>query len=377
MPPSGEGLKGILVCGEAPGADEDRLGKQWQGPAGRLLRKTLAEFGVSLFGDTWVTNAVNCRPPGNRKPSPHELECCQQVILESAVEQLQPTLVLLLGQSAVSSFIGPSWRRGDLGQISRWRGWVIPDRRMNAWLCPTYHPSFILREQDSEEVQTIWRQDLKRALSHVGSSLPDFSDEEDQVTILTSESDVETILRKVRHGEEGKWIAFDYETTGLKPQGIGHKVVCVSLATAEGAYAFMTPENPRVLEQWRRVLASVRLGKAAHNMGFEDTWSNVIFKTPVRRWCWDSMLATHTLDNRPKINSLKFQTYVHFGVAGYGDVVQPFLEAKGGGNAKNQVEEFVRQGRGDELLDYCGLDSLYERRLAALQMDKIGIRTWL
>ena len=161
------------------------------------------------------------------------------------------------------------------------------------------------------------------------------------------------------------------------PRRDQHKIICVSVATAESTYAFMLPESPTALEQLRRVLGSARIGKAAHNMGFEDTWTNVRLGTKVRRWCWDSKLAAHTLDNRRGVTGLKFQTYVHFGVAGYDDDVSLYLKSKGGGNGVNKIEEFVSSGRGDELLEYCGLDSHFGRKLAALQMDKIGVRTWL
>ena len=379
MPPSGEGREDILVCGEAPGKEEDKVGKQWQGRAGRLLQRAFRDSGLSLFRDAWVTNAVNCRPPGNRTPKDHELNCCRKVILKPALEDLRPRLVLLLGLPATVSFLVPHWGEKEFGKIGRWRGWAIPDYERGAWLCPTYHPSFILRA-DTEEVRTVWDQDMDAIFSYVDKPLPPRVD--DQVTILRSESDVDTVLRRVRRGEEGRWISFDYETTGLKPQAADHRIICVSLATATNTYAFMYPRSRSVATQWKRILQSVRIGKVAHNLGFEDTWSRVVLGTRVRQWVWCSMHAAHVLDNRAWISGLKFQVFVNFGVAGYDEPVQPYIQApeeeveEFGANGYNRMEDMVREGRGDELLRYCGLDSLYGRLLAKSQAKQMGV-DWL
>ena len=371
MQPQGEGRKGILVCGEAPGAEEDKQGKQWQGKAGRTLQRAFRSLGYDLFEDAWVTNAVNCRPPDNRTPDTHEMDCCRHVILDPAVDKLNPKVILLLGNPALESFVGSRWGMDDFGGITRWRGWAIPDYRRNAWLCPTFHPSFVMRK-DADEVNTVWKQDLRNAFSLLREPLPLKVDE--NIVYLRDEDSIADVLWEVRQRREGNWIYFDYETTGLKPHSPGHKIVCVSLATAESTYAFMLPKSEFALTQWKRLLASPQIGKAAHNMAFEDTWSNVILGTQVRNWVWDSMLAAHILDNRSKVSPLKFQAFVHYGVAGYDTEVKPYLEAvQEGANSFNRVEDFVRRGRGDRLLLYCGLDSAYGRALSEDQSDLMGV----
>ena len=69
MPVTGEGRLKILILAEAPGEQEDAQNTQLIGPAGQVLRKTLAGFGVDLDRDCRKTNAVRCRPPGNRRPT--------------------------------------------------------------------------------------------------------------------------------------------------------------------------------------------------------------------------------------------------------------------------------------------------------------------
>ncbi len=370
MPPYGKGKKKIMVVGEGPGFEEDKKGKQWQGKTGRMLQKSFVRFDFSLFDDSTTLNAVNCRPPENRDPTRHELACCRHVIVNPAWFDRRPHVIMLFGKASIESVIGQSWSK-DLGKVGRWRGWVIPDRRFKAWLCPMNHPSYILRE-DREEVWSVWYEDLERAFSALNEPLPKYLGEEDEkssIVILESDADIEVVLNRIRKGEEGKWVYFDYETTGLKPQGGGHRIVCVSVATRKATYAFLHPRSKRAVRSWCRLLSSVRIGKAAHNIAFEDTWSEVVLGTRVRNWIWDSMQAAHILDNRSLISGLKFQVYAHYGLVGYDDAVGSYMRSHNGGN--NRLDLFIQEGHGDELLQYCGLDSSYGRRLARKQMKEL------
>src|SRR5262245_55709228 len=71
--PFGSFDKELMLIGEGPGETEDKRGKPWQGKAGNLLRNTLDEFDIDLVNDCISLNAVNCRPPSNRAPTPHEI----------------------------------------------------------------------------------------------------------------------------------------------------------------------------------------------------------------------------------------------------------------------------------------------------------------
>jgi hypothetical protein len=107
-------------------------------------------------------------------------------------------------------------------------------------------------------------------------------------------------------------------------------------------------------------------------MKFEEVWSTIRMKQSVDGWYWDSMQAAHILDNRPGITGLKFQTYVNFGIIDYSSSIEPYLSGDGS-NGFNRTQEILEdiQKRNDLLL-YCGLDSIYEFRLAMKQMDLIN-----
>jgi len=96
-------------------------------------------------------------------------------------------------------------------------------------------------------------------------------------------------------------------------------------------------------------------------------------KVNVRGWKWDTMLATHVLDNQTGVTGLKFQTYLQFGIMGYESGVSRYLksvnEDQHGANAKNQILKLMRSKSGrKKLLKYNALDSIYEYRLAKKQI---------
>lgn len=371
MQPFGNFKKGILNIGEAPGETEDKKGKQWQGKAGQRLQKAYKKLGIDLFEDCLNFNAINCRPTdrkgNNRSPTNNELLCCRQRVLK-VIEEYRPKVIVLFGQAALQSVIGWRWTK-QLGNISKWRGFTIPDQHFKAWLCPTFHPSYVERQQDSPELETIWMKDLKRAIKKIDElKWPTKPDEEKSVHFIDIED-----LENINFGDT---IAIDYETTGLKPYLKGHKIVCASVASGEDSVSvFMVPEDINRWEPLRKLLASKKIGKIAHNMKFEEMWSRGYLKQPVSNWVWDSMLAAHVIDNRRDITGLKFQTYIHFGEVGYDDQVSKYLQSDDpkNSNAFNKVESLIKTESGRNLLmKYCALDSLFTFRLAQLQMKILG-----
>jgi uracil-DNA glycosylase len=128
----------LMFIGEAPGANEDRLGLPFVGQAGKLLDKLLGEIGLER-GDVWICNVLKCRPPGNRDPQPNEIEACQGY-LRSQVQLIEPKLICSLGNFSTKLL------RGDTTGITRLHGQLqeltIGDRAVR--LYPLYHPAAAL-----------------------------------------------------------------------------------------------------------------------------------------------------------------------------------------------------------------------------------------
>ena len=354
MRPYGEFKKEILNIGEAPGEVEDKRGMPWQGKSGRLLKKVYRRLGVDLFEDCLNINAVNCRPTSDQTPKNYEIDCCRKSI-KQIIDDCQPKVIVLLGGSALYSLLGNRWKR-DLGGILKWRGFTIPDRDFKAWVCPTFHPSYVERSE-GKEAEVVWTQDLEQAIKKVNTPLPLFK--KPRITVLETLEALKDI--------KGSLVAFDYETTGIKPHAPGHRIVCAAVAVNENeCFVFMMPKNKKDRQPFIDLLANPMIGKIAHNMKFEETWSVVRLRQPVANWEWDSMLAAHTLDNRSGVTSLKFQTYVNFGIIDYESEVAPYLEsASKDGNAFNKIFEADEK----KLLEYCALDAIYEYRLAIKQIE--------
>ena len=98
MKPYGKFKKGIMVIGEAPGQEDDKKGKPWQGTTGKFLQRKFQQLEVDLFQDCISLNAVNCRPvdqKGNNKaPTEHEIACCKRKVID-AIKQYRPKLLIL------------------------------------------------------------------------------------------------------------------------------------------------------------------------------------------------------------------------------------------------------------------------------------------
>ncbi|MDQ1684913.1 MAG: uracil-DNA glycosylase [Frankiaceae bacterium] len=145
----------LLLVGEGPGATEDEVGRPFVGKGGQLLDSLLAEAGLDR-GSVAVANVVNCRPPGNRTPTPAEARRCT-IWLDRQLQLCAPSLVVTLGLTALRWAIGSGVRLRDMrGAVHEWRG---------TRLLPTYHPSAALRFGPAGEPMAMLRADLKTAAS--------------------------------------------------------------------------------------------------------------------------------------------------------------------------------------------------------------------
>jgi len=135
---SGNADAELMFIGEAPGANEDRMGLPFVGQAGKLLDKLLGEIGLQR-GDVFIANTLLCRPPGNRDPHPKELEACQHHLF-AKVELIEPVTICTLGNFSTKLL------RGDPTGISRLHGQeevrVVGPRAVR--LYPLYHPAAAL-----------------------------------------------------------------------------------------------------------------------------------------------------------------------------------------------------------------------------------------
>ena len=352
MQTTGLGRRKTLFVAEAPGEQEDRQGVQLIGDAGQLLRDVLDDIDIDL-DDCWKTNTVICRPPNN-KIEKHMIQCCRPNLLKT-IKRLRPAVIIALGKSALESLLFQEWKK-DIGPLTKWIGWTIPSPQYKAWLCPTYHPSYILRMGEDELLVKIFRQHLKKAISLENKKVKKYSLEnlKSKVEVILDPDHARTRMANLST-KEGV-LAFDYETNGLKPDKKGHKIISVSFClNGKDTFACRIDEDRRTKSVLSDILKNKHLKKVASNIKFEERWTRAILGHGVKSWYWDTMLAAHCLDNRSGISSIKFQAYIHLGLSDYDSHIAPYLYGKNS-NGFNRIDQIDPK----ELLIYNGIDSLTE-----------------
>lgn len=364
----GEGAASILVIGERPSYQEDQKGSFLKGGEGLFLKNYFKKYGFSLSQDCWYLTAVSCFSP---QPSPGEVGYCRARVFE-VIEEKKPEGILLLGKDAVTCLYGHRWRE-EIGPVDRWRGFLIPDQDLDCWVMATFSPATLLESasrSNSSALESLFDKDLNDFLRGYNQPFPEKRDYRKEI-IFPSESEVASLLHAWRSRKVSlpACVAFDYETTGLKPQREGHAIVSCAMAWEEedgsvSAIAFsMTSE---LVGMWKWFLSDSEIPKIAANISFEQAWSMVHFGVEVRGWVWDTVLAAHVLDNRSSFSGVKFQSLLFFGITNYDGDVSELMKSTGkSGNSFNRIYEIDKQ----DLLLYNGMDALLELLLARRQMD--------
>lgn len=354
MKPYGNFARRVLIVGEAPGETEDNEGRPFIGKAGQFLREKLDSIGIDMDEDAATTNALICRPPGNKTPDPKQVAYCRPNITHT-LQSLGPLVVVCLGRIALTSVLQPYWN--DIDALERWVGWRIPLAKF--WLCPTYHPSYLLRIK-SQVADRMFVNHLAMAFGIQNDPPPQW-DYESRINVLLDEDQVELEIEKMH--QEDDWAAVDYETNCIKPDYPKARLVSCALANSKRTISY--PWTARTAAATGELLHNHKVRKIASNLKMEERWTLKEFGKGVASWGWDTMLATHCLDNRPGICSLKFQSLVQFGVPPYNTHIEPFLTSSHG--HYNRIEQIDLK----QLLFYGGMDAALEYRLARRQRKEM------
>lgn len=126
----------VAFVGEGPGDMEDRSGRPFVGPSGKLLDKMIARMGIDRAKDCYILNAVCCRPPGNRVPTPEEVIACRP-FFHGQLRLIRPQTIITLGGTAATHLLGKQKLMHEFR--GKWHKWEhVPVR-------PTFHPAYLLR----------------------------------------------------------------------------------------------------------------------------------------------------------------------------------------------------------------------------------------
>ncbi len=364
---SGEGKKEILVIGESTLNEEMTYGSAFVDDTGFLLNKILRKQNISLNKDCWKINAVKCY--SHIKTNHKQINCCRPA-LEKLIYKLKPKTILLCGDVAVTSLFGEDFSNRS---IFRWRMYCIPDEKYKCNIIPILHPRYVLDNDKDSGMYRQYERDVTKACYLMKRPFLKNKKYESYVTVVTDFTKLKRILTKVIKNKTK--IAYDYETTGLKPYRNRQKIVTIAFAVSmTKAFAFpfdyktfwTEKERNEIYTLWQTILRDDKINKIAYNEKFEKIWSMEIFKAKPKCF-FDPMIVLHILDNRSGILGLKFQTFVNYGVRPYDKHIQKYLKAKKASDY-NSVEEAPF----NDLLIYNGLDCIFTYMLYDELMGKLG-----
>lgn len=302
----------VMIVGEAPGRNEESHGEPFVGESGRLIRAALEEVGIDPR-DTFITNAVSCRPPDNRTPTKGEIKACKKW-LDYQLAMVKPRYVLLLGNTPLLSVTGSAG-------ITKRRG--RPFEKDGIIYLPTYHPAFILRDPDQHDT---FQSDIK-----LFADIIDFGGipEERELTyrsVMTDE-DVEEFLDDLAGS-----VSFDIEANQLYPwrqmkvdkvtkalsPGPKPKIMSLGFATSRTQWCLPVHHaaSPWTRSQLENIVERItdRLEECVlitHNGKFDLLWMLVHFGV---QWenAFDTMLAHYLLDENDR-HGLKYLAMKYLG----------------------------------------------------------------
>lgn len=363
IPVGGSGRKGILLVGDVPAKTDDERGKHFADKYGTEVADALREFGIRMEKDCWLTNALICRPDDTEKEQ--MIEWCRPNLVHT-IRELDPSVIILFGQKAVRGLIGWLWKE-QVGDIGRWVGWQIPSQRLNAYVCPTWHPNHVARtEKDNNHrvVKRLWLRHIERAVSLTGRP---FAIKRDLaagfVEVMPDVRQAASVLL-TRFNATQRPVAFDLETTTLKPDS--DKAQIYTCAMSDGKRTIAYPWAGPAVEASIQVFRNKEVPKIGYNIKFEERWLRMKHGIRIANWLICGMTAAHVLDPRPGITSLKFQSFILLGADSYNDEVGKYLHGDGG-HGLNRIKEAPL----DAVLKYNGLDALYERQVGMKQAPKV------
>ncbi len=375
----------IYILGEGPGVEEDKLGKQFVGKSGRVLRGYIPEFLLNTAQIRW-NNTINCHKEKNATPTPIEITCCKPRLVED-IERTKPKAIFGFGGVPLRWAI-------DEERITAWRGMRIPLKVGNhyCWYYPFFHPSYLARLRYNDktgksrrsEQEKIFEKDIDRAFAEI-KHLPDAvvveGDEiRDGIEIIMGDqgwADVKRIKAKLKRYARKRDVAFDYETDSnersidrkVRPYGRNARILTIAVGTTSDTIAFPIAHREAkwteqqlaaVIEAWILFLKS-DTQKVAHHLFFELEWTLYFFGLNLARCCtWhDTMTQGYILGRPTGTNNLDALILTHFGF-----------------RLKDQAGASLNRGNLDmepldRVLMYNALDTKWTHALFDMQYDEL------
>ena len=287
----------ILVVGEAPGAEEDKNGKPFQGKSGKYLWDRIIEAGIDT-NTVRATNAARCRPAENRTPTKDELATCRPYLMEE-ITQAQPKVILLLGNSALSMVPKVRTVTKERGQVLRW---THPDTGVVYPTVVALHPAAILRKREDEP---IFKSDLalvKKVLEGGGNV-----EHPRNYRVVKTIEGVRKLRSRLMNSKE---LAVDIETRSF--DWTSEPLMCVQFCTTPGETYIVpihgqylakmwTPEEEK--EVWKIIYDILSTGQERIGQNAKFDLKFLLREgSPVDNVQFDTLLAFHLINESLPLN---------------------------------------------------------------------------
>lgn len=312
VPSETQGFLKFAVVGEAPGAEEVSAGKPFVGQSGRLLRKAIEHVGLNP-DDGFYTNAVLCRPPGNKIDQyPQAVQACSER-LRREIEGLPNVPIVLAGATALRAAQRVLGATGDSSIMRAAGHWIdTPDRSF----LPILHPAFVLRSPDyiSSFLNSLHALNVDRSKDWLATQYDVCETYDDVILATTGLCGVSGLSNS-----SAPLVAFDVETSGLNWYATRDRsqdtLLCLAFTEMDN-HAWIIPgvllNDPRVR---MRVEIMLRTRSVAHNGKFD---LNVLSQYGIHAdLTSDTMLMHHQLDENPGGHGLKTLASIYLGVPDY------------------------------------------------------------
>lgn len=376
---TGTGKTGIMLLLPPPSLEEDLSGIPGTSESNRWMLNEIRSMGINP-DDCYVVNVIGCY---SEKFISKYITYCR-ARLDSLISELNPKLVIAFGTSVLNATVGVDFTRA-LGDIEKWRGFCIPYRRWNCWLMHTYSTQEIVfdnmfnthrKEKETSAFKIaseisrsgmfrlysrLFRQDIKKAYKHLTKAFPKRPETIIPAKYVSEEETINWIKRNYKYLKENPKgvLVCDLETSGLKCYNNNQFIYTIALLADPNdiCISFKLTEK---LAPYLRKLFSLKPRVVGANFKFDYTWLKKKLDIVADNLFGDVVVLAHLLDNRDGITSLKFQTYVRYGIA-YEDTVHKYLEPsaeerqKHGSNAVNNITNAPIE----DLCYYNALDVVY------------------
>lgn len=331
VPSNGPRTAQLAIVGEGPGVQEGKTGIPFSGPSGQLLDHVLSQHGIDRR-NAYLTNAVLCRPPGNRTPTGPEVSCCKPR-LEKELRALDSLdAILTLGNTATSAVLpaSPGITNARIGAPKRW------PQNDRVQVVPTFHPAACLRSADYYPSLVFDVGKLRR--EHKAWAPP----------VWKVIDDWEDAVRAIDELYSFDELVIDIEAGIEKDTDFGHperyQLLCVGIGFAPGRVLILG-ENALTHSSVKFALRGLIEQKkiTCHNGKFDLTmWPNA-------RLHFDTMLASYVLDERQGGHGLKDLSKEILGAPDWEHEIHRFV---GSGKKKANYNVVPR----DILYKYCAYD---------------------